>query len=89
MGDGKGLACDLHGNRITRNRQIHQGPVHSVTYQPEGDGTFISAGEDGVIKVNLEDDRRQFTFTRTAVQFCKPVTVPAASQYLRLAAMGM
>jgi WD40 repeat protein len=63
MGDGKGrlIAWDLHGNRITTSKQIHQGPVHSVAYQPEGDGTFLSAGEDGVINVTMEDDDRQFT----------------------------
>jgi WD40 repeat protein len=31
-----------------------------VAYQPGGDGTFLSAGADGVINVRSEDDNRQF-----------------------------
>jgi WD40 repeat protein len=62
MGDGKGrlVVWDLHRNRITTNKEIHQGPVNAVAFQPEGDGTFLSAGEDGVINVRVEDDGRQF-----------------------------
>jgi WD40 repeat protein/uncharacterized caspase-like protein len=53
MGDrgGRLVAWDLKGNRIITNTVLHNGPVHSVGYQPNGGGAYLSAGGDGELKI--------------------------------------
>src|SRR4029077_10415733 len=57
--DGRLLAWDLSRNgRLIVNGKFHNGPVLSVAYQPRGNGTYLSAGGDGLLKVRLPEGRR-------------------------------
>lgn len=59
-GDQKGriVAWDLKKNRIITDTKLHDGPVLAVGYQPDGKGTFFSAGGEGEVKVRLPEGQR-------------------------------
>jgi WD40 repeat protein len=57
--DGRLFAWDLIRNRrIVSNAKFHDGPVLRVAYQPKGNGTYLSAGGDGLLKIRLPDGKR-------------------------------
>jgi len=61
MGDKEGrlFAWDLVRNsRLIVNEKFHNGPILSVAYQPKGQGTYLSAGGDGLLKVRLPEGQR-------------------------------
>jgi WD40 repeat protein len=61
MGDREGrlAAWDLaRSDRLVVNAKFHDGPVQSVSYQPQGKGAYLSAGGDGLLKVRLPEGQR-------------------------------
>lgn len=60
MGDRNGYlyARDLKRNRFITHAKYHNGPVLAVSYQPNGKGTYLSAGGDGHLNIRLPEGRR-------------------------------
>lgn len=60
MGDRDGyvVAWNLKRNQTITNSKFHKGPVHSVAYQFGGNGTYLSGGADGLLKIRLPDGKR-------------------------------
>ena len=60
MGDRNGFlyARDLKRNRFITHAKYHNGPVLAVSYQPNGKGTYLSAGGDGHLNIRLPEGRR-------------------------------
>jgi uncharacterized caspase-like protein len=60
MGDRSGrlIAWDLKQNRVITNGIFHHGPIASVGYQPNGGGTYMTAGGDGQLKIRLPMGQR-------------------------------
>ncbi len=56
---GKLIAWELVNRRRITNRKFHEGPIYAVGYQPDGSGTFFSAGADGKISVRLPQGERK------------------------------
>jgi WD40 repeat protein len=71
MGDREGrvIAWDLKRNHIITNTQFHHGPVHSVAYRPNGNGTFLSGAGDGELKIRLPEGKRLSFHTHDGVMF--------------------
>jgi WD40 repeat protein len=60
-GDQNGhlYAKDLKRDKVITNAKFHEGPIYAVAYQPNGKGTYFSAGNDGLVKVRLPEGRRE------------------------------
>jgi hypothetical protein len=56
--DGRLFAWDLIRNHIVSSGKFHSGAVLSVAYQPKGNGTYLSAGRDGLLKIRLPEGER-------------------------------
>jgi uncharacterized caspase-like protein len=67
--DGRVVAWDLKRNHIITNSKFHQGPVNSVAYQPGGNGTYLSAGADGQLKIRLPEGQRLTLHPHNGVMF--------------------
>jgi hypothetical protein len=59
FGDDKGhvYAKDLKRDKLITDKKFHVGSVE-VAYQPNGKGTYFSAGADGTLNVRLPEGRR-------------------------------
>ena len=59
-GDRKGYlyAKDLKSNKIITKAKLHAGPIHAVAYQPKGNGTYFSAGADGLLNIRFSEGKR-------------------------------
>jgi WD40 repeat protein len=55
---GHVYAKDLKRNQPITDRKFHSGPV-VVAYQPNGKGTFFSAGGDGLVNIRLPEGQRK------------------------------
>lgn len=60
MGDANGVlhGWDLKTGRNVTNLPLHSGPIHSVAYQPGGEGTYLSAGADGLMQLRMPQGGR-------------------------------
>jgi WD40 repeat protein len=67
--DGHVIAWNLKRNQIITNTKFHQGPVHSVAYQPGGNGTYLSGGADGQLKIRLPGGQRLSLHPHNGVMF--------------------
>jgi WD40 repeat protein len=55
--NGQLYAKDLKRDKLITDAKFHEGAV-TVAYQPNGKGTFFSAGADGLLKIRLPEGQR-------------------------------
>jgi WD40 repeat protein len=56
-GNGYLYAKDLKRDKLVTNSKFHTGPV-TVAYRPNGRGTYLSAGGDGLLKIRRPEGQR-------------------------------